>query len=303
MINDVQLKFENVFGYISKLDLDLDFPTNDSIEIKNYKTKFEDLFSTIVASSEAMKQSEGLLSSLAGGTYSLPPESTAASLESAQPVVYQFLDEYITTSEGVQDFLSSLFYEAGTILSDANQTLNQNQALTLQNSSILSDFAIKVQNNLVPSVFRQAEAPQIFKKGDIWIQINNQNTEEARYIAVADSSNTIDGCSWMETYNGGLGQIRGAGMDINVAEGKISITAENELYIGSGNLLRLSGEDISIVGNRSVNIGGTTINIGSTSALANDCGGINIIAIGYDTEALYIFYCQWSRTLGYYNII
>jgi hypothetical protein len=48
-INDVDLRFDNVAGYISKLNLDLDHPWQDTAEIKNYETKFEDLFSTIVA--------------------------------------------------------------------------------------------------------------------------------------------------------------------------------------------------------------------------------------------------------------
>lgn len=54
-INDSELKFDDVHGYISELDLDLENPWEDSIIIQNYKTKFEDLFSTIVASSEQMK--------------------------------------------------------------------------------------------------------------------------------------------------------------------------------------------------------------------------------------------------------
>ena len=54
-INDFELKFENVKGYISNLELELDKPWEDTIEIKNYKTKFEDLFSKIVASSEQLK--------------------------------------------------------------------------------------------------------------------------------------------------------------------------------------------------------------------------------------------------------
>jgi len=49
MINDADLKFKNTFGYISEIKLDLEEPWNDSIEVKNYKTKFEDLFSNIVA--------------------------------------------------------------------------------------------------------------------------------------------------------------------------------------------------------------------------------------------------------------
>ena len=56
-INDTELKLENVQGYISELELDLDEPENDRIQIKNYKTKFEDLFTSIVAQTEAMKKS------------------------------------------------------------------------------------------------------------------------------------------------------------------------------------------------------------------------------------------------------
>lgn len=60
-INDYELSFKDVRGYISEVSLDLDFPWNDTVEIKNYKTKFEDLFSTIVAQTEAMKTSDYLL--------------------------------------------------------------------------------------------------------------------------------------------------------------------------------------------------------------------------------------------------
>jgi len=61
-INDYELKFNNVMGYISGIDLKLDTPWEDSIEIKNYKTKFEDLFSSIVASTEAMKKNSVAIS-------------------------------------------------------------------------------------------------------------------------------------------------------------------------------------------------------------------------------------------------
>lgn len=64
-INDIDLNFENVQGYISDVDLDLDEPWNDSVTVQNYKSKFEDLFSTIVAQTEAMKKSEYTIS-LAG---------------------------------------------------------------------------------------------------------------------------------------------------------------------------------------------------------------------------------------------
>lgn len=57
-INDNDLKLENVQGYISEIDLDLNEEWQDSLVIKNYKSKFEDLFSTIVAQTESMKKSE-----------------------------------------------------------------------------------------------------------------------------------------------------------------------------------------------------------------------------------------------------
>ena len=54
-INDLDLKFEHVQGYISEVDLKLDKPWEDSIKIQNYKNKFEDLFSTIIASSNIVQ--------------------------------------------------------------------------------------------------------------------------------------------------------------------------------------------------------------------------------------------------------
>lgn len=67
-INDSELKFDNVRGYISEIDLVLDTPWEDEITIKNYKTKFEDLFSTMVASSEQMR-SNGFAYDRAAGAF------------------------------------------------------------------------------------------------------------------------------------------------------------------------------------------------------------------------------------------
>lgn len=63
-INDHDLKFENVIGYISGIDLDLDKPWEDSIEIKNYKTKFEDLFTSIVASTAQIQKNSTVINAL-----------------------------------------------------------------------------------------------------------------------------------------------------------------------------------------------------------------------------------------------
>lgn len=56
-INDNDLALDDVSGYISEVTLNLDKPWEDKVEVKNYETKFEDLFSTIVAQTEAMKKS------------------------------------------------------------------------------------------------------------------------------------------------------------------------------------------------------------------------------------------------------
>ena len=54
-INDYLLGVHAASGYVDEIEYDLSMPKNDRISIKNYKTKFEDLFSTISAQSEAMK--------------------------------------------------------------------------------------------------------------------------------------------------------------------------------------------------------------------------------------------------------
>ena len=57
-INDYSIDVHRAPGYVSGITLALDSPKEDEITIANYKTKFEDLFSTITASSEAMKNNK-----------------------------------------------------------------------------------------------------------------------------------------------------------------------------------------------------------------------------------------------------
>ena len=54
-INDYKMNMHRVKGYVSDYTLNLDEPWNDSCTIQNYKTRFEDLFGRIVASSEQLK--------------------------------------------------------------------------------------------------------------------------------------------------------------------------------------------------------------------------------------------------------
>lgn len=63
-INDIDLQLEDADGYISSITMNLDHPWEDQVEIKNYETKFEDLFTTIVAQTEAMQRSQQGLNSV-----------------------------------------------------------------------------------------------------------------------------------------------------------------------------------------------------------------------------------------------
>lgn len=57
-INDYLLGAYRMRGYVSGITYKLDEPQSDSLTFQNYKTKFEDLFATITASSEAMKNNQ-----------------------------------------------------------------------------------------------------------------------------------------------------------------------------------------------------------------------------------------------------
>ena len=59
-INDYTVDVYKEYGYISELKYQLDKPSQDSVVISNYKTKFEDLFSSISAQNEAMKQNQNI---------------------------------------------------------------------------------------------------------------------------------------------------------------------------------------------------------------------------------------------------
>lgn len=100
-INDKDLKLVNVQGYISKITLDLDNPFNDKIDIKNYKSKFEDLFTTIVAQTEAMKKNGyvvGLASAAFTPTGVLAPETIQQSINRAD-LQYSFNQGNLTIDE------------------------------------------------------------------------------------------------------------------------------------------------------------------------------------------------------------
>ena len=65
-INDFSIGIHAASGYVSEIKLKLNSPKDDELKIKNYKTKFEDLFSTITASSEAMRNNQHAYNIAAG---------------------------------------------------------------------------------------------------------------------------------------------------------------------------------------------------------------------------------------------
>ena len=67
IISDFSLGVRAATGYISGLTYHLDAPQEDGIVIQNYKTKFEDLFSSITTNNEAMKVSKKSYDIAAGG--------------------------------------------------------------------------------------------------------------------------------------------------------------------------------------------------------------------------------------------
>lgn len=100
-INDADLKFDHVQGYISEFNLDLDHPWEDEITIANYKTKFEDLFSTIVAQTEAMKKNSytiGIAAQAFTSTGAITTDFMQSSLNDSK-LSYAFNDGQLTINE------------------------------------------------------------------------------------------------------------------------------------------------------------------------------------------------------------
>lgn len=106
-INDPELKFENVQGYISEMTLKLDEPWGDSFTVKNYTTKFEDLFSSIVASTESIQKNSAVISSVSQ-SFSTRGVLTEAALQksiSESNLVFKMSnDNFIIDDNGIKAY-------------------------------------------------------------------------------------------------------------------------------------------------------------------------------------------------------
>ena len=285
-INDVDLKFEDVKGYISKVEVHLEAPWDDTIEIKNYTSKFEDLFSSIVAQTEAMKKSAGIIglaSAVINGNGTIDSDR-----------IKQTYNNIITTQDAyeaakfddvgvVNVKLEHYFNEAGEILKDAAAAISGVQDINAENRAILGGFIENVQAALQPNIFTQATRPSTFKPGDIWNQTDPEDSSRiiATYIAMAYSSE-VEGSGtngWNKTYDGTLASITGAALNIDTVSGRVDITAATQINLNSGNTVNIAAdENVNITGNKEVNIGGTKINIGSSTTPVSQVGEIHLIA-------------------------
>ena len=104
-INDPELKFENVQGYIYSVSLKLDEPWEDSIQVKNYTAKFEDLFSSIVASTAAIQKnaiSLSVVSQAFSATGEITPKVLQNSIEVADLSLKFSKDNFIIDNSGIK---------------------------------------------------------------------------------------------------------------------------------------------------------------------------------------------------------
>ena len=295
MINDVQLKLENTFGYISKLELDLDSPDKDSIEIKNYKSKFEDLFSTIVASTESMKSNEGIFNAISNGSYVLSATGARETLEQNKEVFDKYIEDLVVNSDTVADWQAKLWNDAASIIGAAESDLDYQINLTDTNAKILNAFADRVADELNPHVFVSPTMPQSFKKGDIWIEQNEQGQEIGRYVAISSSSTTSNRNSWNKLYGGSLAALNGAFLQIDATQGIINMTtvveedagqktSDSGIYLAAEQFNSTSGNTllskISIEPQK-IDLGGAAeINI--FSAVNQEMFGANAISLNHN---------------------
>lgn len=302
MINDTELKFEEVFGYISQITIDLDHQDKDSIQIKNYKTKFEDLFSRIVAETEEMHKNShniDLASGLQGGSGAslsspLSEEGFQKTIKDNQDLLREFLDEYFDGPNVVREQAQKMWNEAGEILGSAARSLDSVMGLTTENASILASFRENVAAALTPNVFTSDAPPSAFKPGDVWIHGENN-----------DVSVAVSPYGFTKTRDGKLSEITGANVGFDAEKGTVDIYGQFNINMTSGeNIYIAAGSDIDIIGNNTVNIGGATINLASVykvqkvnGEIAEDddegdkTGGIHLLAS----------YIEWDNSKNDWN--
>jgi len=299
-INDYEFKFENVMGYISELNLDLDKPWEDKVIIKNYKTKFEDLFSTIVAQTEEMKKNSAVLSTAityfgtngSGGLINELYEDLNNKVEELiSPNITILLRQYSKYEPFINAKLQQVFNEASKILNASQNALEEVNNLNIENSDILNLFKYNVKESMTGTLFEDNNSTQqyrenkklnalslYFKKGDMWhhdgkYYVAIMSSDQVDYGNMSENQRLASLKGWNLTSDNSLAQIKGATLNIDTERGKIELLAQNIIDIKAGGSLNLAGEEVQITGNTKVNISGPELYL-----ISNNINGNNINA-------------------------
>ena len=299
-INDAEFKFQNTLGYISEVDLDLDHPWQDKIVIKNYKTKFEDLFSTIVAETEEMKKNSGLFNSLASmlNPYGFLNDNLIDDIANKLPVELERVvsppEAYAQYEPFIRQELKASWEEAGKLLAAATSSVQDVHNLVINNADILAGFKENIKANLTPTDFiddsnGRRYNPKInstalsFKVGDIWtradgnIYLATENSSQVNYGNMSNANKLISLNGWSLIKDGSLAQIKGAALNVDAEHGKIDLEAETNISLRSGKDVAIQANaNVLVQANNKVDITGSQINIGSVSP--SDNKGIKIVS-------------------------
>lgn len=192
---------------------------------------------------------------------------------------YDYLGNFYEIHTKISNALKDIFKEAGQILTEAQNTLNNVNQMNLENSFILGDF-LQQAALLQPKVFTSSTRPTDFKPGDIWNPSGGEYGGN-HYIAMSFSGNSAATAAvplggWNKVVDGSIASISGAGMNVDAAAGTIDMYAGSKITLRAKSQLDLASGDIQITGNNSINIGSKWVNIGSAN------GGINIVSTNID---------------------
>ena len=204
-INDQELKFENVRGYFSEMNLNLDKPWEDNYTIKNYKTKFEDLFSTIVAQTEAMQKNSQLFSAVSNA-FNTGGWLTDAMINNINERLDINIPIHIPTpgeiyahyEPEIRSMLTSSFNEAGEVLAAAQSSVNDVNNLNITNAGILANFVNELKDSL-----EKAAIDINREKGYINIYASNSVSKETSLLKIDNEQGIYIGSNKSITFYSG----------------------------------------------------------------------------------------------------
>lgn len=268
-INDHELKFKNVQGYISEVELDLDKPWEDNYTIKNYKTKFEDLFSTIVAQTESMKKNSQIFS-MASNAFDANGYLTAEMVDNIQnrlsiptsnvyvPSPAEIYGQY---ASAIRQQLKDAFDEAGEVLVAAQNSVGDVNGLNLENAAILNNFKSSLADSL-----KNAAIDINKKAGYINIYAVNPQNKNTSLLKIDNEKGIYLGSNKSITFYSEDVNATGSAASALISKDRILFGVTNGI---NGSAVDLT-KDYIVFGSSFINNEGTpsTNNIGAATGIA-----------------------------------